>query len=276
MARVLIAGCGDVGGRLGALLVADGHAVVGLRRDAARVPAGIEPLAGDLGDPASLAGLTGRFDAVIYSATSGESSDDAYRRTYVDGQRHLAGALERAGAAPARWLFTSSTSVYGQRDGEWVDEDSPTAPAGFSGRRMLEAEAVAHGLAGRGVAVRFGGIYGPGRTWLIERVRAGAPCADDPPVYTNRIHRDDCAGVLRHLLGLEDPAPVYLAVDSAPAPQCEVMDWLAGRLGVARPPRAAGASSRGSKRCRNDRLLASGYRLLYPTYRDGYAALLAG
>jgi nucleoside-diphosphate-sugar epimerase len=177
-----------------------------------------------------------------------------------------------------RFFYASSTGVYAQSHGEWVDEDSPTEPTGFSGLRVLEGERLAlEGVPGA-VVVRFGGIYGPGRTRLVDTVRRGATCVESPPLYTNRIHRDDCAGVLRHLLSLERAASAYVAVDHAPAPQCEVMDWLAARLGVPAPRRVRGqapeAGPGGSKRCRNARLLASGYAFLYPTYREGYAALL--
>jgi nucleoside-diphosphate-sugar epimerase len=125
--------------------------------------------------------------------------------------------------------------------------------------------------------VRFGGIYGPGRTRLIDSVRSGqARC--EPGLYTNRIHRDDCAGVLEHLLALAAPAPLYIGVDDEPALQCEVLRWLAQQLGVPPPvPSGAPDDSRrrgGNKRCCNARLRASGYRLLYPSYCEGYTALL--
>ena len=131
--------------------------------------------------------------------------------------------------------------------------------------------------------VRFAGIYGPGRGWLIERARSGASCSDDPPKYTNRIHRDDCAGVLAHLVGLavdrEWLDDRYIGVDDEPAAECEVLDWLAARLGAPPPRRTpAGApAARGSgKRCSNARLRGTGYRFRYPSFRDGYAAVLAG
>ena len=143
-----------------------------------------------------------------------------------------------------------------------------------SGELVIGLDFLLHRLGEVAVSVRFGGIYGEGRTWLVERVRAGARCVAEPPLYTNRIHREDCAGVLAHLLALERPAPCYLAVDGAPAPQCEVMDWIAGRLGLPAPEREAAGAPRASKRCRNDRLLASGYRLRFPSYREGYGRML--
>ena len=275
MAEVLIAGCGDVGTALALELGRDGHRAWGLRRDPSRLPAPIRPLAADLARPQTLAGLPGAIDLVCYAAAADGFAESAYRAVYADGVRHLLEAL--AGRPVRRFVFVSSTGVYGQGGGEWVDEASPTEPAGFSGRYVLEGERAVLESPFPGVVVRFGGIYGPGRTRLIEGVRRGDPCVESPPRYTNRIHRDDCAGVLRHLFELADPQPVYLGVDCAPAPECEVRDWLAGLLGVPRPPRVAdddASPQRGNKRCRNDRLLASGYRFRYPTYREGYGALL--
>ena len=270
---VLIAGCGDVGNALGARLLADGVEVHGLRRNVTRLAAGIRPLAADLSVLAGFAAPA--VDAVVYAATPDHGDDEGYRRSYVLGQRNLKAALERVGVTPARWLFVSSTGVYAQGDGEWVDEDSPTAPGRYSGRRLLEGERAAAEAAAIGVSIRFGGIYGPGRNRLIERVRDGGLCHETPPLWTNRIHRDDCAGVLRHLLRLPSPAPVYVGVDHEPAPQCAVMDWLATRLGVARPQRAAhdDAPTCSGKRCSSVRLQASGYCFI-PSYREGYAAVL--
>ena len=281
MHRCLIAGCGYVGAALGALLSSEGHMVFGLRRRALRLPPGVEPIEADLGVPASLARLPGALDFVFYLAAPGGAEDALYRSTYVDGQRNLYQALASQGQRPRRVLFASSTAVYGQHDGEWVDESSPTEPVDFRGRRLLEAE----GLLARGpfpgVAVRFGGIYGPRRSGLVAEVRAGrAVIRPGPPHYTNRIHRDDCAGVLRHLAQLEAPEPVYLGVDCEPADEAAVLRWLAGALGAAEPRIAAAGElrrreRRSSKRCRNDRLLASGYRFLHPTFREGYRGILA-
>jgi len=108
-------------------------------------------------------------------------------------------------------------------------------------------------------------------------VRSGAGCAAEPVLWTNRIHRDDCAGVLHHLVELDRPQARYIGVDCEPTPQCVVMDWLADRLGVAHPPRTGPGERRrgGSKRCSNARLVDSGYRFVYPTFREGYAAVLA-
>ena len=268
--KVVIAGCGYVGCALGARLVAEGHTVFGVRRRPAALPGGIRPLAADLTDAASLRALPAEPDAVVYAAAAGLRDEASYRAVYLDGVHNVLRALR-----PRRFVFVSSTAVYEQTDGSWVDEGTPVVPQGFRGRVQQAAEAALEGAVETGVAVRFGGIYGPGRGRLLEAVRGGsARWRRDR--YTNRIHRDDCAGVLAHLLSLESPAPLYLGVDSDPAPEREVYRWLAERLGLPAPPEDMDAGPGASKRCSNARLLASGYRLSYPSFRDGYAELLPG
>lgn len=275
MSRVLIAGCGDVGNALGQKLSDRADQVWGLRRNTATLAQGISAIRADLTDLDTLAELPQCLDAVVYAAAAMSYSETAYQKAYVDGLSNMIQALERVGQNP-RFIFVSSTSVYGQNQGEWVDEDSPKRPRGFSGQLMLRGEGLVHAYPGEDVVVRFGGIYGPGRKRLIELVRSGAGCRDQPPMYTNRIHRDDCAGVLMHLLDLDSPENTYLAVDSYPAPQCEVMHWLSEKLRVSAPSRDRIQGAGAGKRCSNRRLLKSGYSLLYPTYREGYEAVLGG
>jgi nucleoside-diphosphate-sugar epimerase len=151
----------------------------------------------------------------------------------------------------------------------------------FAGRRILEAEALLKEADFPATVVRFGGIYGPRRTGLVERVRTGRLVyQEEPPRYTNRIHRDDCAGALHHLMQLPEPEQLYLGVDCEPASEATVAHWLAGVLGAPEPRRGAPEATAdpgraGSKRCRNERLLASGYEFQYPTFREGYTAVLA-
>jgi nucleoside-diphosphate-sugar epimerase len=280
LARVLIAGCGYVGSVLAEELAHDGHEVWGLRRRVTALPDGVRPLEADLALPATLAGLPPGLDFVFYLAAPGGSDDALYRTAYVEGLGNLLAALEREDQGPRRVVFVSSTAVYAQTDGSWVDEDSPTEPQHFSSRRLLEGEALLAASPFARVVVRFGGIYGPRRDRLIEKVRtARAHYHAKPPQYTNRIHRDDCAGALRHLMGVASPETRYVGVDSDPAAEETVLNWLAGTLGAPVPARAGPEeprSSRGNKRCRNARLLESGYALRYPTFREGYSAVLSG
>ena len=193
MSRILIAGCGYLGTALGVTLVADSHTVWGLRRHWADAPSGIEPIEADLSLPATLAGLPADPDFVFYMASPGGAEDPLYRATYVDGLRNLIEALDARGGRPRRVFFASSTAVYGQTGGEWVDESSPTEPRHFSGVRLLEGEAVLRGGPFAATAVRFGGIYGPRRMGLVDRIRTGRARYREGH-FTNRIHRDDCVG----------------------------------------------------------------------------------
>lgn len=280
MPRILIAGCGAVGNRLGGLLAADGHEVWGLRRHADAVREPLRPLSADLRDRASLNVLPAGLDYVFYTASAGRFDEAAYRAAYVDGLRNLIEALRAGRQQPRRLVFTSSTGVYGQMGGDWVAEESPTEPPGFSGRCLLEGERLLLTGPYPATVLRLAGLYGPGPGRLIESVRRGqAVCPSGPPRYTNRIHRDDAAGALRHLMGVASPASIYLGVDNEPSDLATVYRWLAKELGVAEP--RVGAAEQGlrpqasNKRCRNRRLLATGFALRYPTYREGYGAILS-
>ena len=277
--RILIVGCGYVGSALGLLLASEGHTVFGLRRNVAALPGTIKPVRADLSAPLPSGTLPPNLDAVVCAASPGGSSDGAYRTAYVDGPRNILSALEQQSVE--RLVLVSSTGVYGQKDGEWVDEGSPTEPASTSGRRLLEGEALVLGGPIPATVLRLGGIYGPGRTSMIERALRNPPPEDAPPQYTNRIHRDDCAGAVRHLLGLPDPEPVYLGVDHEPADRRTVAEWLAARSGHdlpvnpnTTPNEPRDRPGRTNKRCSNERLLRSGYEFRYPTFREGFAALL--
>ena len=151
-------------------------------------------------------------------------------------------------------LFTSSTAVYAQDSGEWVDENSETAPQRFNGQVMLEAEAVAL-AAPRGQVLRLGGLYGPGRNRLIRLARERVACQAEPPRYTNRIHCQDAARAAHHLLlraDANEELGVVLGVDSDPAPEHVVRDWLTAQLSLAPSPRDNAGRGQ-NKRCRNAR-----------------------
>jgi nucleoside-diphosphate-sugar epimerase len=279
MANILIAGCGDIGSALAERLRIDGHRVWGLRRHTAGLPISIQPFVADLAVPETLQALPPGLDFVFYTAASDAASDEGYRRAYVDGVHNILTALASQRQAIRRIFFTSSTGVYAQSAGEWVDELSPTQPQHFSGVRMLEGERLLLDSPFPATIVRLGGIYGPGRTRLIRQVRQGeAVYRDGPALYTNRIHRADCAGVLCHLMTLAQPETLYLGVDHEPAEQKTVYGWLAQQLKVA-PPRIAslseGGNRGGNKRCRNTKLVDTGYVFQYPSFREGYAAELA-
>ncbi len=290
--RILIAGCGDLGTRAGLELAAGGASVWGLRRSEGNTELPIHWIRADLTEPASLSCLPvdqlAGLDTLVYTVAASGFNDSAYRRVYVDGLSHLLTVLDRGQCLPRRLVYVSSTSVYAQSDGSVVDEDSPTEPEGFGGRRLLEGEALALGSAiAERTVIRFGGIYGPGRTRLLDSVRRGAAiCYDGPsnsdlPIWTNRIHIEDCARVVVHLAEIANPAEIYLGVDNEPSLDGEVKRWLAEQLGVEPPPTSTEPPSptsrrmRSNKRCSNARLRASGFTPRYPTFREGYGALIS-
>lgn len=281
MARILIVGCGYVGTALGSRLAGEGHEVWGLRRRPDTLPPGVKAIAADVTVPEAFDEMPDALDFVFYLAAPNGPEDVHYRRIYIDGLRTMLEALDRRSQSPRRVFLSTSTAVYAQSRGEWVDETSPTQPRHFSGVRLLEAEGVLAESPFAGTAVRFGGIYGPRRVGLVDRVLTGrAVYRASPPRYTNRIHRDDCAGALRHLMRIEAPETLYLGVDCEPAAEAEVMRWLSGVLGAPSPRPAAAddlgpRAARSNKRCRNQRLVATGYEFLYPTFREGYTAVLA-
>lgn len=277
---LLIAGCGDVGGRLGQQLNADGWTVYGLRRSVALLPEGIRPVAGDLqADACPSAWPSEPLDYLVYCAAATERDEAGYRAAYVEGLRRVLGWLAQHGQQPKRVLFVSSTGVYGQLQGEWVDEASPAAADSYSGRIMREAEHVALHSGLEASVVRLTGLYGPGREWLLGQVRQGYRVASEPPLYGNRIHVDDAAGLLAFLLqadargvALQD---CYIGVDDEPAPLHEVVAWLRQQLAIEHWYEAATVRRAGSKRCSNARAKALGWQPQYPSYREGYRAILA-
>lgn len=283
--RVLIIGCGYVGIQVGAELVRLGHTVSGLRRQANRTPelaaAGIVPLTGDITDASSLAAIAPNFDWVVNCAasTSGGSAED-YRRVYFEGNRHVCRCL--ASAPLCKFVYTSSTGVYGQNDGSWVDEACPAEPASATGKVLLEAEEElrrAHRDTGfPAVVLRVAGIYGPGRGYYARQLQHGeARIEGDGQRFINMVHRDDVAGAIIAALEKGEPGTVYNVCDEEPVAQAELYAWLAKRLGLPMPPAVpeeeAGVRRRGvtNKRISSRRLREElGYRFLYPTFRDGY------
>ncbi len=277
--RILIAGCGYVGTCLGLELTKEGNLVWGLRRRSTLLPSQFAPLQADLTKPGDLWGLPQRLDYVFYTAAADSPSDPDYRAAYVVGLTNLLEAIQQQDQAPRRIFFTSSTAVYGRTDGAWVDEDSSPLSAKPSSQFLLAGERALWESPFPSTVLRLSGIYGPGRIRLIEQVRSGkAVCWDGPPVYTNRIHRDDCTGILHHLMSLEKLARIYIGTDQDPVELNVVYRWLADQLSLPHPPLKPRLpfieETLNNKRCSNARIADTGYQFRYPTFREGYGQLL--
>ncbi len=278
MRQVVIAGCGDLGGALAKRLMARGWAVHGLRRDVSQLPEGVLPIVGDLTQVACPEAWPRKVHYLVYCPAAGKRDAELYQHLYVDGLRNVLGWMQERRQQAQHVLQVSSTGVYGQTQGEWVAENSPALAESDTARALLEAEDVALRSGMPASVVRLAGIYGPGRNRLIEQVRSGVSVPAEPPQYTNRIHRDDAAGLLEHLLLESDNgellAPCYLGVDDEPAPLHEVCAWLADQLGTNLQADGPRIGRVGSKRCSNELAREGGWKPAYPSYREGYAAML--
>jgi nucleoside-diphosphate-sugar epimerase len=284
--RVLIVGCGYVGLPLGAELARQGHEVFGLRRshaaEAELRAAGLNPVIADITKPATLPKLPGPFDWVVNCVSSSRGGAEEYRKVYLQGARNLLEWL--ASAPPKKFVYTSSTSVYGQTDGAAVKESSPVEPAAETGRILVETEKVLLEAAGRknfpAVILRVAGIYGPGRGHLFQQyLRNEAKIAGKGERFINMIHLDDVTGAIITALRSGKPGDIYNAVDDEPVAQIHFFRWLSETLGKDMPPFATeeenSARKRGltNKKVQNRRLkMELGYRFKYPNFRAGYTA----
>lgn len=287
--RVAILGCGYVGLELARQLDDRNHEVVGVRRSADGVTAveetGAKAIRADVTDATTIDSIPD-VDALVFSASSGGRGADAARRVYVEGLRTVLESFGARDDSPDRLVYTSSTGVYGDHDGEWVDEETPIEPTTDKTHVLAEAEHVAresatdHGIEGS--IVRLAGLYGPDR-YRLDRYLEG-PVTEG---YLNMIHRDDAAGVVRFALESTDEE-LLVGVDDEPVDKWTFADWLADECDVERPPkrtraerldedrlsRAARRRILTSKRCSNARLRRLGYEFRYPTYREGYRAAI--
>jgi nucleoside-diphosphate-sugar epimerase len=275
---LLVIGCGDIGAAVARHFVADDWKVWGVRRQPMELP-GATMLQADVTVPESLQVLAGlQPEFVLLVLTPGVFTDERYRQVYVEGLRNCLAAVDRGRLRRVFWV--SSTSVFHQRDGELLDESSPAAASGFSGQRLLEAEAVLRASGIAHTAVRFGGIYGPGRDRLLRQLRSGRRSPEEPVQCSNRIHRDDTVSILQFLLARaaagEPLHELYLGVDAEPAPIATVERWFCGALGIDYTALDVQDSELrgGNRRCSSARLQALGYRFLYPTYREGLPTLI--
>lgn len=284
--RVLIVGCGYVGMPLGAELVRLGHEVFGIRRSDAGAEemkaAGIVPYMADITKPSELARLPKPFDWVVNLVSSSKGGPSEYREVYLNGTRHLVAWL--IDAPPRKFVYTSSTSVYGQTDGSLVKESSPTEPQTETGKLLHQTEQLllteAKTANFPAVILRVAGIYGPGRGHLFKQyLKDDARIAGKGERLINMIHRDDLVGIILAALKDGRRGEIYNAVDDEPVAQIHFFRWLSETLGKWMPPFATdeenAARKRGltQKKVSNRKLkMELSYQFKYPTFRQGYTA----
>jgi nucleoside-diphosphate-sugar epimerase len=282
----LIFGCGYLGLRVARRWREAGDVVYAVTRSAARAAAleteGLRPLVADVRDGKSLARLP-RAESVLYAIGYDRAAGGSMREVYVDGLRAVLAALP---AQTGKILYVSSTGVYSQSDGQWVDESSPCEPTREGGRACLEAEQLlaAHSLGLRTVVLRMAGLYGPGRIPNLESMRREEPIAVPQDGYLNLIHIDDAASVVLAAEARAIPPRLYLVSDGRPVPRRDYYQELARLAGAPMPhfvaprvdaPSAARAIS--DKRVNNHRLVAElQIEIMYQSYCEGLAAIMAG
>ena len=275
--KVLIVGCGDLGQHVAFTLTKSGIHSIGLRRQACASNQVMEMVYADVTQPASLQLLEKMHPTiVIYCVAATAQTDQNYYSHYVDGLKNVLNALTNTDVL-RHVFFVSSTRMYGQSSNALMDEMMTPVPQDFGGSRLLEAEKLLDQphQKWRGTALRLTGIYGPGREYMINLARDPSkwPLKNS---WTNRIHRDDAAAFIVHLIKrLINNLPVddcYVVTDSHPVSQYEVLRWMADKMGVSvdgRLPEVVGG-----KRMSNQRMLSTGFSLEYPDYQTGYLSLL--
>lgn len=274
--QVLMIGCGDIGTRAGTALAAQGWRVAGVRRNPQQLPASIQPFVGDYTCADGLSAVSMlRPDYIVFSPLPAGRDAAGYQRGYFEAIHHIvsSGVAERA----ARLVFISSTRVYAESDGGWVDETSPLTTTDAAALAIIAAENAAAEVCPTTV-LRASGIYGDIPGMLLRRVLSGEG-SDDPSRWSNRIHRQDLADIVVQVL-LRDAAgetvPALLnASDDTPSRLMDVEQGLADALQQSLKPTASARQARANRRCSNRLLHATGFSLQYPNWQTGYRAVLS-
>jgi nucleoside-diphosphate-sugar epimerase len=285
--RVLIIGAGYVGLPLATRLSGDGHQVFALKRNASSTEElrknGITPVIADITRGDELVSLTEGCDWVVNCVSSSGGTAADYQAVYLEGNRNILARLSVS--SPAKFVFTSSTSVYGQTDGSEVTESSPTIPSAETAKILVKAEELlleTHRASGfPAVILRLAGIYGPGRGyWFKQFVNGEAKVEGSGERFLNMIHRDDVVGAVIAALERANSGEVYNVCDDEPVRQRDLFEWLSQKLGRPMPssmpfePDASRKRGITNKRVSNQKLRNDlGYSLKYPTFREGFEAL---
>jgi nucleoside-diphosphate-sugar epimerase len=276
MLKVLIIGCGDLGGAVARQLLQLGIQATGVRRSD-NTTEGVSLILADVTQTASLQVLVPlRPEILIYCVAANGQSDEQYKAHYVDGLRHVL-AAQYGNSRLKQVFFVSSTRVYGQDTEDILDESNEAIPADFGGERLLEAENLLKDLSCDTTVLRLSGIYGAGRLRMINIAKSPEkwPLQNG---WSNRIHRDDAAAfivfLVQRVFAGEAIRTCYIVTDSRPASQYDVLNWIAARMHL-NGAELVDTPIKGGKRLNNQAMLATGFILQYPDYQAGYGALLS-
>ena len=297
--KVLFAGCGDIGVRTIRMLSDNGlndhWQTLAMRRKPSALPSDIEVIKGDLCDNKNFLSIldNSNVDVIVVTLTPDSMSDQGYLDSYVTGANVLKSTLKKTSYRPQLIIWISSTGVYSQSCGEWVDESSVASAKSYRGKRLLEAENLVKSISEelimdnsilmKSVIVRFSGIYGPGRGRLLNHIKEGNIAPKYPISWTNRIHVVDCAGIITHILELyvqkKHISNLYIGTDNQPVSAYEIQSWLAKHMRVKTKENNEIVKNIDNKnvnrRCSNKLIKDSGYNFIFPNFKKGYTPLLS-
>ncbi|QDU21665.1 NAD-dependent epimerase/dehydratase family protein [Urbifossiella limnaea] len=270
-ADALVVGCGYLGRRVAARWVAAGRRVAAVtRRNTAELRAlGVEPVIADVTDPASLTAVP-RAAVVLYAVGMDRAAGHTMRDVYVGGLRNVLAALPAA----SRFVYVSSTSVYGQTDGGFVDEASPTEPTEEAGRVVLDAERLLHARQRDAIVLRLAGLYGPDRLLRKQPILRGEPLVGDADRWLNLVHVEDAADAVVAAVDRADLGATYTIADDGPTRRRTFYTLLAELLNA--PPAAFDERPEPdvpNRRILNKRARAEiGWAPRFPSFREGLPA----
>ena len=273
MSKILMVGCGDIGRSLAERLASQGHQVTALQRNVLTELRGVKTIKADVTNLRQLATLSFDYDQLVYILAPSTHDISGYKAVFETGVVNTLEVLAKH-ASNIQLTFISSTRVYGQRQGEWLNENSKTEPSDERGKIILAAEKRFLSFNKASTIVRFSGIYGRSNR-LLNKLRERAEVQQQPSYFTNRIHRDDCIGALDFLInkkidtGLSQS--IYLATDSSPVNKWDLACYLCNKFNYPKPvPRALKKGSHANKRLDNRLIREEGYRFKFDGYQDGY------
>jgi nucleoside-diphosphate-sugar epimerase len=276
LAKILIVGCGDLGGEIARLLSLSQNEVIGVRASAKPLALSCQCIQADVTQVQALTPLKSlKPEILIYCVAANAQTDQSYNAHYVEGLRNIL-ATQVQNEALLHVFFVSSTRVYGQKCDAILDEDTLAIPADFGGKRLLEAENLLKQLHCKATSLRLSGIYGADRLYMVNMAKDTSRWPQEN-AWSNRIHRDDAARFIVFLcekvLSKKSVADCYVVTDDMPTKQYEVLSWLAKKQGVKTDQIKTPVVNSG-KRLSNKRLRDTGFQLQYPNYQIGYTEVL--